>query len=77
MIKDELRELLYYASLITQLGLTMVCSILIGFGAGFLLDKKLGTGGLFIGILTFCGVVGGFLCAYKQIMAKFNKDKGK
>jgi F0F1-type ATP synthase assembly protein I len=77
MIKGEIKELLHYFSLITQLGLTMVCSILIGFGAGFLLDKKLGTGGLFIGILTFCGIIGGFLSAYKQIMAKFNKDKGK
>ncbi|MBU0566473.1 AtpZ/AtpI family protein, partial [bacterium] len=37
---EELREIFYYLGLVTQLGLTVVCSILIGFGLGYFLDKK-------------------------------------
>lgn len=70
MNKDELKEIAYYAGLVSQIGLTVAFSILIGILVGVFLDKKFGTSPLFIAIFTLIGVVGGFVSAYKQIMAK-------
>ena len=53
--------------LVSQLGLTMAGSILFCFGIGYLLDKWLGTKGLFITIFIILGVIGGGVTVYRQI----------
>jgi PAS domain S-box-containing protein len=63
------------ATLVTQLGLSMVASILICFAIGYYLDKWLGTKGLFIIILILLGVAGGGYNAYRQIMETTRRDK--
>lgn len=54
--------------LVSQLGLTMVGSILLGLLIGFYLDKWLDTKPVFIIIFILLGVVGGGYQAYRQIM---------
>ena len=72
------------ATLLTQLGLTMVGSILLCFAIGYYLDKWLETKGLFIAIFIILGVAGGGYNAYRQIMETMRlngrdkfKDQGK
>ncbi len=71
------------ATLLTQLGLTMVGSILLCFAIGYYLDKWLETKGLFIAIFIILGIAGGGYNAYRQIMEtmrlngrKKRSDKG-
>lgn len=72
---EELKEIFYYLGLVTQLGLIVVCSILIGFAVGCFLDKKLGSGGLILIPFILIGVGAGFFSAYKLIMIKEKKEK--
>jgi len=72
------------ATLLTQLGLTMVGSILLCFAIGYYLDKWLETKGVFIAIFIILGVAGGGYNAYRQIMETMRlngrgkpKDSGK
>jgi len=74
---EELREIFYYLGLVTQLGLTVVCSILIGFSLGYFLDKKLGAGGLILVLFILIGVGAGFFSAYRLIMHKERKEEEK
>ncbi|HAV43232.1 TPA: hypothetical protein DCX15_04380 [bacterium] len=67
MVKDELKELVYYFGLVTQIGLTVVFFIVGGVLVGIYLDRRWGTSPLFIIIATLIGIGGGFLSAYKQI----------
>ena len=53
--------------LVSQLGLTIAGSILFCFAIGYLLDKWLGTKGVFITIFILLGIVGGGITAYRQI----------
>jgi len=53
--------------LVSQLGLTMAGSILFCFAVGYLLDKWLGTKGLFITIFIVLGIIGGGFTVYRQI----------
>ena len=55
-------------SVLMQFGLTMAGCILFCFWIGCLLDKWLGTHGVFISIFTILGVIGGGVTVYKQIM---------
>lgn len=75
--REELKEIFYYLGLVSQLGLTIVCSILIGFGLGYFLDKKLGAGGLILILFILIGIGAGFYSAYKLIMVKEKKENGK
>ena len=63
------------AILVTQLGLTMIGSILFCFAIGYYLDKWLGTKVLFITIFILLGVAGGGYNAYRQIMETTRLDK--
>jgi F0F1-type ATP synthase assembly protein I len=54
--------------IVMQLGLTMVGCVLFCFFIGHLLDRWLGTKGIFITIFTILGVLGGANVAYRQIM---------
>ena len=61
-------ELAQCISLVTQLGLVVIASILIAGFIGFLIDKFLGTEPVFIIILGIMGIGGGFVSAYKLII---------
>ncbi len=60
----------YYLALITQVGLTVVFSILIGLLIGIFLDKFFKTKGIFLVLFLIIGIAGGFYSAYKQILRK-------
>lgn len=55
-------------SIIMQIGLTMAGCIVFCFFIGRLIDRWLGTRGIFITIFTVLGVVGGANVVYRQIM---------
>ena len=65
MPKDNL---FYYFSLVMQLGLTIVITILVGLGIGLLLDKVFKLKGIFTVIFLIIGIAAGFMNAYKDIM---------
>lgn len=56
-------------TLVMQLGLSMAGSVVFCFWIGRLLDKWLGTKGVFLVIFTLLGVIGGGYLAYRNIMA--------
>ena len=64
-----------HMTLVTQLGLTMVGSILFCLAVGFYLDKWLGTKGLFIFIFIILGIIGGGYTVFRQIMKIVEPDK--
>jgi F0F1-type ATP synthase assembly protein I len=55
-------------TIVMQLGLTMAGCIFFCFFVGLLLDRWLGTRGVFITLFILLGVVGGATVAYRQIM---------
>ena len=59
--------------LITELGLSVVISILIGLFTGLWLDRRFGSNGIFTIIFLICGVIAGFIAAYKLIKEVDNK----
>jgi len=67
MKKDTLA---YYLGLVTQVGLSIIFSILIGFLIGLFLDRFFKTRGIFLVLFLIIGVAGGFYNAYKQILRK-------
>lgn len=60
----------YYLGLITQLGLTVIFSILIGLFIGIALDKLFKTKGIFLMLFLVIGIAGGFYNSYKQILKR-------
>ena len=66
--RKEINTIFRYLTLISQLGLIMATSVVVCFLLGFILDKKLGTNGLFITIFVLIGVLGGFWSVYKLII---------
>lgn len=71
----KIHSVVTYFSLVTQIGLTMVASVLIGFFGGMYLDRWLGTGFLFLILLTLIGVASGFRGAYLLIMKATDKSR--
>jgi ATP synthase protein I len=65
-----------YLALITQLGLVIVISILIGLFVGAFLDRKTGLRGVFTIIFVVFGVIGGFMAAYRLIKDLDKEDNG-
>jgi len=55
-------------TIVMQLGLTMTGCIFFCFFVGLMLDRWLGTRGVFITLFILLGVVGGATVAYRQIM---------
>jgi F0F1-type ATP synthase assembly protein I len=53
----------------------MAGSILFCFTIGYLLDKWLGTKGLFITVFIFLGIIGGGVTVYRQIMNVLDPKK--
>ncbi|MGD2271220.1 MAG: AtpZ/AtpI family protein [Desulfobacterales bacterium] len=65
-------------TIVMQLGLTMAGCICFCFFVGLMLDRWLGTRGVFVAIFTVLGVIGGATVAYRQIMEVFDqKDDNK
>ncbi len=67
---DDSNDWIYYFSLVTQLGLVVVITILAGFGIGFFIDSKLNTSPLFTLIFLVMGILGGMINAYQMITRK-------
>ena len=67
------KELLRHLSLLGQLGLTVITSILIFFFVFLYLDRKLQTGGILVGVGVFLGVIAGVLAAYKLLKRFYEK----
>ncbi len=73
--KNQLNnELLKYISLVSQLGLTVIGSILILLAVSIYLEKKFQTNGLIILIGILVGVVAGVFSAYKLLKKSIEKD---
>ena len=70
--KDEaLKEFFRSISLVTQIGLTMVFAIGLGFAAGYFADRWLGTGYVFLIVGICLGIGAGFWNVYRVLMRGF------
>ena len=69
----KISNVVAYFSLVTQIGLVMVASILIGLFGGMYLDRWLNTRFLFLILLTLLGVASGFRGVYMLIMKASKK----
>lgn len=67
-------ELLKYISLVTQLGLTVISSILIFLVGALYLEKKFQTEGVLILIGVLIGVVTGVFAAYRLLKKTLEKE---
>jgi ATP synthase protein I len=73
-IKKE-KEWINQVTLVTQLGLTMAGSILLGLVIGYYLDKwLLHTKGPFTIVFILLGIVGGGYTVYRQIMEATDQE---
>ena len=72
--KNQLNnELLKYISLVTQLGLTVISSILIFLVGAIFLEKKFQTDGILILVGVLIGVVAGIFAAYRLLKKTLEK----
>lgn len=67
-------ELLKYISLITQLGLTVISSILIFLVGAIYLEKKFQTDGILILVGVLIGAAAGVFAAYKILKKTLEKE---
>lgn len=65
--KDVLTSALRTATLCTQLGLSLAVPIVFGLLIGNWIDKKLGTGPIFMVVLLLLGTAAGISSSYRQI----------
>ncbi len=73
--KPGRKEYWEHLALVSQVGLTMAGSIILFLLAGFLLDRWLGTRGLFTVVFILLGIVGGGYTVYRQIMKLDDEDQ--
>lgn len=74
MLGKETRKIFEQLVLVSQLGLTMVGCIGLGFASGYYLDKWLGTRGIFLTIFILLGIAGGGFTVYRQIKELETQD---
>lgn len=67
-------ELIKYISLISQLGFTIIGSILLFLAGAMFLERKFQTEGILILIGVFLGVVSGVFAAYKLLKKTLEKE---
>jgi len=67
---NKRRNFFYYLGLVTQVGFTMVLSILIFLLIGVFLDRKIGSKGIMIFLFSLLGIGAGFFSCYKLIVRK-------
>lgn len=76
MKKDrDYGDILKNISLISQLGISIITPILLGVFIGQLIDKWVGTQGIFVIVFIILGAGAGFLNIFKLIGTKENKRK--
>jgi len=63
-----------HLAFVTQVGLTMVGSILLCFAIGYFLDKWLHTKVIFTVIFIILGIAGGAVTVYRQVMDVMEQD---
>jgi succinate-acetate transporter protein len=68
-------EFYQYFTLITQLGLTVISSILIFTFLFVFLDSRLNSNGILIPVGVILGVLTGVFAAYKLLKRNFEKDQ--
>ncbi len=67
MLGRDWKGIIKYFSLISQIGLQFIFTVLIGGWLGLLIDKKLSTSGVFSIFGILLGVIGGFFGVWKLI----------
>ena len=67
MLGKETHKIFEQLVLVSQLGLTMLGCIGLGFAIGYYLDKWVGTRGIFLTIFILLGIAGGGYTVYRQI----------
>jgi len=75
MLGKEAHKILEQLTLVSQLGLTMVGCIGLGFAIGYYLDKWLGTKGVFLTVFILLGIAGGGYTVYRQIKELENSEE--
>ena len=70
MNEENPNEWLYYLTLVTQLGLVVVGTILAGLVIGYFIDKKFETSPVFTVVFIVFGIAAGLFNAYQMIMRK-------
>lgn len=70
MGEENQNDWLYYLGLVTQLGLVVVATILVGFVLGVFIDRTLKSSPLFTMIFLAIGIAAGLFNAYQLIMRK-------
>ncbi|WP_296254806.1 AtpZ/AtpI family protein [uncultured Ezakiella sp.] len=68
---------LKYLTFITQLGLNLVTSILLGCFIGYLLDKLFNLDNVFFIIFMILGLISGLFSAYLNLKNVINKENKK
>ena len=61
---------IYYFGLITQVGLTVISSVLVSLLIGIALGRLTGAKAFFLILFLPIGIAGGFYSVYKQILKK-------
>jgi len=67
------KNIIYYFGLITQVGLTIIFTLLIALFVGRYLDEKFNLNGIFTILFILIGIGAGFFSVYKQIINKDDK----
>ena len=70
MNEENPNEWFYYLTLVTQLGLVVVMTIIVGFVIGVSIDKKFSTSPVFTVVFIVVGIASGLFNAYQMIMRK-------
>ena len=69
------KSFFYYLGLITQLGVCIIVSTLVGLGIGIFIDSKMNLKGPFTIAFLVIGIIGGFKAAYELIKRAPKKSK--
>ena len=77
MLGKETRKIFEQLTMVSQLGLTMVGSIGLGFAIGYYVDKWLGTRGIFLTLFILLGIIGGGYTVYRQIRELEDSENAK
>ncbi len=73
-LKSSDREIIKHLGLLTQLGLTVISSILILFFLFLYLDKRFKTNGILMAVGILLGVVAGVFSAYRILKNFYEKS---
>ena len=66
-VSPSSKNFFYYLGLVSQVGFTMVLSILIFLLIGVFLDRKIGSKGIIIFLFSLLGIGAGFFSCYRLL----------